>query len=171
MKTKGFSYALAAVLVFQAANSEGQIITHPPPGWPPPPHPPVDHQPPPPKPKVTVQHAADLSEPLLLVPQSVPLPKGPVVIDTADSNSVEQSQTVTAAQGPIITHPPPGWPPPPHPPVDHQPPPSKPKVKVKHVPGLLKPLLLVPESMPVPDGSVVIVPDTATGGTAKAKKQ
>jgi hypothetical protein len=59
-------------------------------------------------------------------------------------------------QVPIITHPPPGWPPPPHPPVDHQPPKKSKTVVIERVPGLSKPVLLVPTSVPLPQNAVTL---------------
>ena len=115
------------------------IITHPPPGWPPPPHPPVDHQPPKPKPKpkVKVQHVSGLSMPLLLVPVSLPMPKGSVTIDT-EVTAANETATISVATV--------------------QPLPARQKVVTRYMPGLSEPLLLMPESVAIPQGSIVIEP-------------
>jgi hypothetical protein len=119
------------------AQARPPIITHPPPGWPPPPHPPVDHQPPPPKPKVKVQHVPGLSMPLLLVPVSLPMPKGSVTIDTEVTVANETATISAATVQPLA---------------------ARPKVVARYMPGLSKPLLLVPESVAMPQGSIVIEP-------------
>jgi hypothetical protein len=119
------------------AQGRPPIITHPPPGWPPPPHPPVDHQPPPPKPKVKVQHVSGLSMPLLLVPVSLPMPKGSVTIDT-EVTAANETATISAATV--------------------QPLAARAKVVARYMRGLLKPLLLVPESVSIPQGTIVIEP-------------